>query len=328
MKTLEELQELVGQLFEREEFRFYPDELFEPIEYTLRDGGKRLRPLLLLATAQMMGGELEEAYGGALGIETFHNFTLLHDDLMDESPLRRGKPTVWHRWGTNRAVLSGDTMYAMCWRYFLRREHPRLRELLESFNESAIKVCRGQQLDMNFEQRKDVLLKEYVEMIGDKTAELLSCAMRLGAMYAHKEGTAEERAEEEKVAAAGYAMGLAFQLQDDWLDAYGDSHVFGKPTGQDIRDHKKTYLILRALEDSTPEEKAKMVELYQTPQHSEETIGTLLEAYERLEIKKKTEIEIEKYYGQAQKAMEEIKKSEECKLPLMRIMQGLLGREK
>ena len=181
---------------------------------------------------------------------------------------------------------------------------------------------------MNFEQRKDVMLKEYVEMIGDKTAELLSCAMRLGAMYAHKEGTAEERAEEEKVAAAGYAMGLAFQLQDDWLDAYGDSRVFGKPTGQDIRDHKKTYLILRALEDSTPEEKAKMVELYQTPQHSEETIGTLLEAYERLEIKKKTEIEIEKYYGQAQKAMEEIKKSEECKLPLMRIMQGLLGREK
>ena len=184
MKDLKYYLGQVEEIFSNEQFIAEPRELYEPIDYTLRLGGKRIRPTLLLAANAMFGGEMSVARDAALGIETFHNFTLLHDDLMDRSPLRRGKPTVYTKWGDNTAILSGDTMFALAWRYFLRQPSPYLQEILQCFNETAIEVCEGQQKDMNFEQRGNVTIDEYMDMILQKTAVLLAGALKIGALYA------------------------------------------------------------------------------------------------------------------------------------------------
>ena len=176
----------VESIFASETFMAEPKELYTPIDYTLRLGGKRIRPTLLLVANAMFDGDIEKVRGAALGIETFHNFTLLHDDLMDRSPLRRGQPTVYYKWGNNTAILSGDTMYALAWRYFLRQPSPRLQEILQCFNETAIEVCEGQQKDMNFEKYpiENVNVDEYMDMIRQKTAVLLAGALKIGALYA------------------------------------------------------------------------------------------------------------------------------------------------
>ncbi|MBR4804260.1 MAG: polyprenyl synthetase family protein, partial [Bacteroidales bacterium] len=225
MLSPKEIQDTVKQLFDSEIFISDPVELYEPIQYTLGLGGKRLRPTLLLAACDMFGGDIGKASAAAVGIEVFHNFTLLHDDLMDKSPLRRGKETVYRRWNENIAILSGDTMFAMAYRYFLKKWHPNMEAILKTFTETAIGVCDGQQYDMNFETQDDVAITEYIMMIRLKTAILLAGAMKIGALYAN----APEK-DIELLYKAGISMGLAFQLQDDLLDAYGDVSVFGKQT--------------------------------------------------------------------------------------------------
>ena len=187
MNNLKYYLSLVEHIFEEESFVAEPRELYEPIDYTLRLGGKRIRPTLLLAANALFGGNTDEVRGAALGIETFHNFTLLHDDLMDRSPLRRGQPTVYQKWDENTAVLSGDTMYALAWRYFLRQPSPRLQAILQCFCETGIEVCEGQQKDMNFERMtlEEVSLDDYRDMIRQKTAVLLAGALKIGALYAN-----------------------------------------------------------------------------------------------------------------------------------------------
>ncbi len=323
MKTAKEIQDTVKELFEKESFIQQPKELYDPIDYTLALGGKRLRPTLLLASCEMFGGDICLAASAAVGIEVFHNFTLLHDDLMDKSPLRRGKETVYRRWNENIAILSGDTMFALAYRYFLRQWHPNMEAILKTFTETAIGVCDGQQYDMNFESQSDVSIADYMKMIELKTAILLAGAMKIGALYAE----ASEK-DIDTLYRAGISIGLAFQLQDDLLDAYGDVAVFGKQTGTDIKDNKKTYLYLTALQDADSTQQQTLRQLFATtPENPEEKIKTVIGIYNQLNIKQKVEQEIDRLFDEGQKLINAISVGEERKTTLKQIINQLLGRK-
>lgn len=317
--------EQVAKLFAEERFVFEPVELYEPIDYTLRLGGKRIRPTLLMAANAMFGGNNENVCGAALGIETFHNFTLLHDDLMDRSPLRRGKPTVYLKWDENTAILSGDTMYALAWRYFLRQPTPRLQEILNCFNETAIEVCEGQQYDMNFERLDNVSIDDYMMMIRKKTAVLLAGALKIGALYA---GAPDS--EVQKIYDFGIHMGLAFQLQDDLLDGYGDVAVFGKQTGQDIRDNKKTFLPLRAMEMANESQRGQLVALFGTKDvvDEEEKVKRVMALYDEIGLRTEVERAIDDEFQKSTAALDAIKVDEEKKTALREMLETLNGRKK
>lgn len=317
--------EQVAKLFAEEQFVFEPVELYEPIDYTLRLGGKRIRPTLLMAANAMFGGNNENVCGAALGIETFHNFTLLHDDLMDRSPLRRGKPTVYLKWDENTAILSGDTMYALAWRYFLRQPTPRLQEILNCFNETAIEVCEGQQYDMNFERLDNVSIDDYMMMIRKKTAVLLAGALKIGALYA---GAPDS--EVQKIYDFGIHMGLAFQLQDDLLDGYGDVAVFGKQTGQDIRDNKKTFLPLRAMEMANESQRGQLVALFGTKDvvDEEEKVKRVMALYDEIGLRTEVERAIDDEFQKSTAALDAIKVDEEKKTALREMLETLNGRKK
>ena len=326
MNDLKYFLETVERIFDGERFVAEPYELYEPIDYTLRLGGKRIRPTLLLAACHMFGGDIDNARDAALGIETFHNFTLLHDDLMDRSPLRRGKPTVYTKWGDNAAILSGDTMFALAWRYFLRRETPRLHEILNCFNETAIEVCEGQQKDMNFESCPidKVGIDDYMDMIRQKTAVLLAGALKIGALYA---GAPQE--EVDNLYDFGLHLGLAFQLQDDLLDGYGDTAVFGKKTGQDIRDMKKNYLILRALQLADKQQKKELGELYDNKDiDEEERVRRTMAVYDAINLKPVVEQAIADEFEKAERRLDGTAADETLKTPLREMLKTLNGRKK
>ena len=314
----------VQEIFTSEQFIHEPKELYEPIDYTLRLGGKRIRPMLLLAANQMFNGDLQQVHHAAVGIETFYNFTLLHDDLMDKSPIRRGKPTVYRKWDENTAILSGDTMFALAWRYFLVQPHARLQEILNCFNETAILVCEGQQYDMNFEQRDNVTVPEYMMMIRLKTAVLLAGALKIGALYAN----ATEQ-DINHLYEFGIHLGLAFQLQDDLLDSFGDVAEFGKQTGQDIRDNKKTYLFLSALQTAPADLHDELLALFSsTPQNSDEKVARVLQIYRQLGIPQTVEEAIAKEFREAVQHLDAINVEEPQKRPLRELTTTLFGRKK
>jgi geranylgeranyl diphosphate synthase type II len=317
----------VEQLFANEQFLAEPHELYEPIDYTLRLGGKRIRPTLLLAATALFGGKTSDAEGAALGIETFHNFTLLHDDLMDRSPLRRGQPTVYQKWDENTAVLSGDTMFALAWRYFLRQPATRLRDILNCFNETAIEVCEGQQKDMNFERLTldEVSLDDYMDMIRQKTAVLLAGALKIGALYADA-----PECEIAKLYDFGIHTGLAFQLQDDLLDGYGDTAVFGKKTGQDIRDNKISFLPLTALTLGSEAQKTELLSLFATKDNmdEEEKVCRVMAIYDALNLRTTVEKGIATEFETAKNLLDNIHADEALKTPLRELMATLDGRKK
>lgn len=243
MHTLESLQQQINKAISSLEFPVSPAELYEPIAYTLQLGGKHLRPLLLLASCDMFGGAVDDAINPAIAIELFHNFTLLHDDLMDQAPLRRGKPTVFKKWNATVAILAGDTLFALANRYMIKTKNEAIPTLLDLFNQTAIEVCEGQQYDMNFETCDDVSIPEYINMIRLKTAVLLACSLKTGTIIA---GAGSSLAD--SMYNFGINVGIAFQLMDDLLDVYGSEGKFGKVTGGDILVAKKTFLYLKALE--------------------------------------------------------------------------------
>jgi geranylgeranyl diphosphate synthase type II len=324
MTTLTELLAKVQTLFEEENFVHDPHQLYDPIDYTLHLGGKRIRPVMLMAAYEMFGGHADEVRNAAIGIETFHNFTLLHDDLMDKSPLRRGKPTVYAKWDPNTAILSGDTMFALAWQYFLKQPHPQQHAILNTFCQTAIEVCDGQQYDMNFETREDVSIDEYMMMIRLKTAVLLAGALKIGALYAEAPDT-----DIEHLYQFGINLGLAFQLQDDLLDAYGDVSVFGKQTGTDIKDNKKTFLILKALEIASEAQKVILRQLFrQTPEDPTQKIAAVLDIYDKIDIRRHTEEEIAVYFARARQEMEEISLPDERKQTLLQLANKLFGRNR
>ena len=321
---MQNLLTTVNEIFAAEQFVREPVRLYEPIDYTLRLGGKRIRPVMLLAANRMFGGSLDTVRHAAIGIEVFHNFTLLHDDLMDRSPLRRGQPTVYRKWDENTAILSGDTMFALAWRYFLVQPHHRLQEILQCFNQTAIEVCEGQQYDMNFETADHVTVDDYMMMIRLKTAVLLAGALKIGALYADAPA-----ADIDHLYQFGIHLGLAFQLQDDLLDAYGDTATFGKQTGQDIRDNKKTYLYLQALQHADPAQQAELRSLFSsTPADSDDKVSHVLAIYHQLGIRRQVEDSIQHQFLLAQQHLDAIRVDDSQKTPLRQLMDTLFDRKK
>ncbi len=235
-----------------------PKNLYTPIEYILDLGGKRLRPILVLMGATAFGGDYKKGLDAALAVEVFHNFTLLHDDIMDAAPLRRGKDTVHEKWDVNTAILSGDAMMIMSYQLLDSYEGAAYKKLMQLFNKTALEVCEGQQYDMDFETRDNVSVEEYIKMIGLKTSVLVAAALQMGAIVAN---ASEE--ESEKIYEFGLNLGIAFQLQDDYLDAYGDAATFGKQVGGDIMENKKTYLYIEALKYASPEIKNELLGWYE-----------------------------------------------------------------
>lgn len=257
----------------------YPTEaprLFEPVRYTLDSGGKRLRPALLLATFAAEGeADLNKAMPAALAVEMFHNFTLLHDDVMDHAELRRGRPTVHCRWNDNVAILSGDAMLTLSLQLLEKCDADRLPAVLKLFNETAMEVYQGQQLDMEFEYREDVSVDEYVEMIRLKTSVLLACSCAMGTLLA---GAPDD--DTRKFYQYGLNLGLAFQLRDDWLDTYGDPAIFGKEIGGDIVNRKKTWLLINAI----TENKARIDEIFDGGLREDEIVDAVRTAYDELDL--------------------------------------------
>jgi len=327
MNNIKYYLDKVGAIFDAEQFIAEPRELYAPIEYTLRLGGKRIRPTMLLMANALFGGDEQQVRNAALGIETFHNFTLLHDDLMDRSPLRRGQPTVYTKWDENTAILSGDTMFALAWRYLLRQSTPKLQEILQCFNETAIEVCEGQQKDMNFERMglANVSIDNYMDMIRQKTAVLLAGALKIGALYA---GAPAD--EVERLYAFGIHLGLAFQMQDDLLDGYGDTAVFGKKTGQDIRDNKISFLPLTALKNANEEQRKELLALFAAKDNmdEEEKVRRVLALYQAMNLKKAIEKAIADEFETARKELDGIHADEPRKTPLRELMETLNGRKK
>jgi geranylgeranyl diphosphate synthase type II len=322
MNQVQDLQNRIDDAFRNLQFPAEPADLYNPISYTLALGGKRLRPLLVLASCQMFGGDTSDAINPAIGIELFHNFTLLHDDIMDEAPLRRGKETVYKKWNSNVAILAGDTMFAIANKYMLRTRHHAISQVVELFNQTAIEVCEGQQYDMDYEKRMDVTIPDYIEMIRLKTAVLLAASLKTGAIIAGA-GTADC----EYIYQFGINIGLAFQLKDDLLDVYGIQEKFGKVSGGDIIAGKKTFLYLKALE-SAGSQTEYFRDLYAShDMDSREKVLRVKEIFNQLEIEQHTRKLIDDYYQKALHDLSRISLSVEATESLREYTDGLMERE-
>jgi len=298
-----------------------PIELYQPIDYILQLGGKRVRPVLCLLAAQLFEGDKKKALNAAIGVEIFHNFTLVHDDIMDEAPLRRGKPTVHQKWNRDIAILSGDVMLVKAYEKLIESEPRNLSLLLNLFNQTAIQVCEGQQFDMNFEKRTDVTLAEYLKMIELKTAVLLACSLKIGALVS---GANEQEAA--LIYEFGKNLGIAFQIQDDYLDAYGDPEKFGKRIGGDIISNKKTFLLLSAIENATLDEKSAIERLTQNQNSEEEKVQQMLNLYNKLGIPEKSKVRMNEYFDLCTSSLNRIERKEELKAPLLDLANTLMER--
>lgn len=301
-----------------------PEGLYEPIEYVLSMGGKRLRPTLLLMTYGLYKDDINHATPAAVGIETYHNHTLLHDDLMDHADMRRGKPTVHKKWNDNTAVLSGDTMLIMAFRHIMQCQCQHQTEALDLFARTAQEICEGQQYDVNFETRTDVTEDEYIEMIRLKTSVLLACATKMGALLA---GAPETDAE--VLYRFAERVGLAFQLQDDYLDVYGDPAVFGKKIGGDILCGKKTYLLINAYQRADEATKAQLLTLIgNNSMEAEAKIKAVTDIYNALDIPALTRAAINRFYDEAHNELRKLSLSESQWSVLWNYATSLLGRNK
>lgn len=292
MYTIDEIQKLINDYIDNQKFEGEPKELYAPIEYILRQGGKRLRPTLCLLACDLFGGNMEDCMVPAVAAEIFHNFTLVHDDIMDQAPLRRGKETIYKKWGSDVAILSGDTMLIKAFQYVLNTDNKYRYEVFAELCKVALEVCEGQQLDLNFETRDDVALNEYLEMIRLKTAVLLGSVLKIGAIVA-----GADKESQEIIYQFGVDIGMAFQLQDDVLDCYADVDVFGKMIGGDISDNKKTYLYLYALGMAFEEDEQELRRLFKMPKgRDEEKIKRVLEIYDKYAVKHEVLAEIEEMF--------------------------------
>ena len=295
--------------------------LYEPISYAMSAGGKRLRPSLTLMAADAFGGAAEKAESAAAGLEMFHNFTLLHDDVMDNSDMRRGRPSVHARWDVNTAILSGDTMLTLATMQVARVDGSILREVLDSFNDMAVKVYEGQRLDMDFETSDNVSLDDYLHMISLKTGILLGTSARIGALIG---GASKEDAD--RMTEYGVMLGNAFQIQDDWLDVFGDSTTFGKPIGGDINNNKKSFLLLSALASSTPEAEA-LREAMKLPAGPTK-IKTVTRIYEKLDMTARCRDAISANSSKAIAALKATSLSDGNRAPFRLLVEKLTGRKK
>lgn len=297
--------------------------MYAPIAYTLSLGGKRVRPALTLMACNLYTDSLDQAIKPALGIEVFHNFTLLHDDIMDKASIRRGKPTVHVKWGDNTAILSGDVMQIVAGMLISEAPDTVLRPVLDLFNQTAVEICEGQQYDMEFEVREEVKAEEYLEMIRLKTAVLLGCALKTGALIG---GADDEDASH--LYAFGENIGLAFQLMDDVLDVYGDEKTFGKKIGGDIISNKKTYLLIHALKQAQGANLTELMDLLNGSAATvEEKIAGVTQIYNQLQVRDIAEKAMEDFYLKARNHLSAVKVESSKKQALVNLAQQLMNRK-
>ena len=299
-----------------------PINLYQPIDYILQLGGKRIRPILTLMTAEVFDADYKKALPAALAVEVFHNFSLIHDDIMDDAPLRRGKVTVHEKWDINTGILSGDAMLILAYQYFEYYEPAVFKDLAKLFSKTALEVCEGQQLDVDFETRNDVRVSEYLKMIEYKTAVLVAAAMKMGAIIAE---TSQENAN--LIYHFGLHLGLAFQLQDDYLDAFGDPKTFGKQVGGDIIENKKTYLYIKAIEFASEEDRKTLTQLFASQlQDNEEKIAIVKSIFNASGASEATQKAIQDFTFKAFETLEIMTISDDKKAALKVFGENLMGR--
>ena len=323
MYTASQLLDKINKYIADIQFNRTPKGLYEPVEYTLSLGGKRIRPVLMLMAYNLYREDVASIYEPAAAIEVYHNHTLLHDDLMDRSDMRRGKPTVHKVWNDNTAVLSGDAMLILAFRYMTACPAEHLKEVMDLFSLTMLEICEGQQLDMEFESRGDVTEDEYIEMIRLKTAVLLAGSLKIGAILAG--ATAEDA---ENLYKFGMQIGVAFQLQDDLLDVYGDPEVFGKKIGGDILCNKKTYMLIKALDRADAKQREELNRWLdaETCQPAEK-IKAVTELYNQLDIRSVCENKMRGYYTLAMESLAAVGVAEERKKELKNLVKLLMYRE-
>ncbi len=320
MKSFQEYLDTVNQAIAAIPYPQQPSQLYEPIAYHMALGGKRIRPVLTLMACDAMGGDATAAIDAAVGLEMFHNFTLLHDDVMDNADVRRGKVTVHRRWNDNTAILSGDTMLTIATQYIARTANWQVMNL---FNQTAIEIYEGQQWDMDYENRNDVTVEEYINMIRLKTSVLLGCALKAGALVAHAD---EEQAG--MLYEAGVNMGLAFQLRDDVLDVWGDPITFGKEIGGDIMNNKKTYLLINAMQLAQGDDANELRHWLNDPYTTRvDKVRGVTALYERLGVRQLAEDAITRYNNLAITAFNQVKMSDDDKNAFVALANRLSGRQ-
>lgn len=323
MHAVSQYQEFLAEYLESKLEVKEPRNLYEPISYILGLGGKRIRPVLTLMSAEIFGASYKKALSAALAVEVFHNFSLVHDDIMDDAPLRRGSVTVHEKWDTNTAILSGDAMLILAYQHFEYYKPVIFRKLAKLFSKTALQVCEGQQMDVDFEVRQDVTISEYMKMIEYKTAVLVAAAMKMGAIIAEtpkKNGNL--------IYDFGLNLGLAFQLQDDYLDAFGDPKTFGKQVGGDIIENKKTYLYLKAIEFAGESDKQKLTDLFSSQlEDNSAKITDAKEIFINSGAATATQKAIEEYTFKAFETLEKMSIGDEKKQILRSFGEHLMGRK-
>ncbi|MBW8243072.1 polyprenyl synthetase family protein [Muricauda oceani] len=299
-----------------------PKTLYEPVKYILGLGGKRMRPILTLMTAEAFGAKVEDALDAALAVEMFHNFSLVHDDIMDDAPLRRGKTTVHEKWDINTGILSGDAMLILSYQFFESYSAEIYVELTKLFSKTALEVCEGQQYDVDFETRDDVTIPEYLKMIEYKTSVLVAAAMKMGAIVANA-----SQKDADAIYEFGRNLGIAFQLQDDYLDAFGDPKTFGKQVGGDIMENKKTYLYLKSLEKASKDDKEGLLHLYSIkPEDATAKVAAVKAIFKESGAVEETKSAIKSFTQKAFDALKETELPKKSKTLLQQFGESLMER--
>lgn len=323
MKTADEILKMVNEFLDHLSYDRKPESLYEPIKYVLSMGGKRIRPTLMLLAYNLYKENPEDILMNACALETYHNYTLLHDDLMDNADMRRGHLTVHKKWNDNTAILSGDSMLVLAFQRMMQCDTKHLKDILDLFTVTALEIGEGQQYDMEFETRNDVKEEEYIEMIRLKTSVLLACALKIGAILA--DASAEDA---ENLYKFGEQIGLAFQLQDDYLDVYGDSKVFGKEIGGDITSNKKTYMLINAFNkanDAQREELTRWVSARDFDRN--EKVDAVTRLYNEIGIDQLAQDKIAYYFAQSKKYLDAVNVPEEKKEELRKYAQKMMKRQ-
>lgn len=323
MKTADEILKMVNEFLDHLSYDRKPESLYEPIKYVLSMGGKRIRPTLMLLAYNLYKENPEDILMNACALETYHNYTLLHDDLMDNADMRRGHLTVHKKWNDNTAILSGDSMLVLAFHRMMQCDANHLKDILDLFTVTALEIGEGQQYDMEFETRNDVKEEEYIEMIRLKTSVLLACALKIGAILA--DASAEDA---DNLYKFGEQIGLAFQLQDDYLDVYGDSKVFGKEIGGDITSNKKTYMLINAFNkanDAQREELTRWVSARDFDRN--EKVNAVTRLYNEIGIDQLAQDKIAYYFAQSKKFLDAVNVPEEKKEELRKYAQKMMKRQ-
>lgn len=315
-------RELFLTYLEKHPFEKSPFKLYEPVDYILSIGGKRMRPILTLMSCELFGAAPDRALDAAMAVEVFHNFTLLHDDIMDDAPLRRSHKTVHEKWDVNTAILSGDVMMIQSYEFLLKYEGPELAKLLRVFNTTAIEVCEGQQMDVDFESLTEVPLDSYLEMIKLKTSVLVACALKMGAIIA---GADDNNAQ--LIYDFGLNLGLAFQLQDDYLDAFGDPKTFGKQVGGDIIENKKTFLYIEGLKMANAQQKVDLLNYFSSTDMAQDLkVSEVKKLFKEIGVDQAILEEIQNYTSKALKILDDLTMSDSSKKSLNEFANYLMKR--